>query len=169
MSGSIHPIEEAFASIIPTPTKSATHLGAECRLPYVDLGDGSAIQLLQVDLNNGLWISRVRFQPGCTIERHYHTGSVFAVTLEGNWYYKEYPEAINGPGSYLFEPAGSVHTLTISELATTPALVWFAVYGANVNIAADGAVSSIIDAAQVLAAYRTLAADADLRELIVID
>jgi len=160
---------EAVASVIPAPLKSAVHLGADCTLPYVDLGDGSAIQLLHVDLNTGLWISRVRFQPGCTIERHYHTGSVFAVTLEGNWYYKEYPEAINGPGSYLFEPAGSVHTLTISQQATAPALVWFAVYGANVNIAADGAVSSIVDAAQVLGAYRALAADADLGELIVID
>jgi quercetin dioxygenase-like cupin family protein len=159
----------AAAPVIPVPLKSAVHIGADCKLPYADLGDGSAIQLLQVDLNTGLWISRVRFQPGCTIERHYHTGSVFAVTLEGNWYYKEYPEAINGPGSYLFEPAGSVHTLTISEQATAPALVWFAVYGANVNIAGDGAVSSIVDAAQVLAAYRALTEGADLSELVVID
>ena len=157
--------------VVPAPLKQAMHIGADTRLPYVDLGDGSALQLLQVDLNQGIWITRVRFSPGCTIDRHYHTGCVFAVTLKGHWYYKEYPDAVNGPGSYLFEPAGSVHTLTVDADAAGAAEVWFAVYGANVNLDEQGQVISVIDAQGVLNAYRELAAaeGADLPELIVID
>ncbi|MEM6583746.1 MAG: 2,4'-dihydroxyacetophenone dioxygenase family protein [Pseudomonadota bacterium] len=156
-------------SVVPAASKGATHVGADSRLPYVDLGDGSALQLLQVDLNTGLWISRVRFQPGCTIDTHYHTGCVYAVTLEGSWYYKEYPDERNHPGSYLFEPAGSVHTLTVDQNAVVPALVWFAVEGANVNLTAEGVVSSIVDAATVLSVYRELAAGEDLSDLIVVE
>ena len=40
-------------------------------------------------------------------------------------------------GSYLYEPAHSVHTLTVSKDGEG-ADVWFAIYGANVNVDADG-------------------------------
>ncbi|MEM1111586.1 MAG: 2,4'-dihydroxyacetophenone dioxygenase family protein [Pseudomonadota bacterium] len=158
---------ENQVSIVPTPMKEAAHIGVDSNLPYVDLGDGSELQLLQVDLDTGLWISKVRFAPGCTIDRHYHTGSVYAVTLEGCWHYLEYPGAVNRAGSYLFEPAGSVHTLTVPEDSSSAALVWFAVNGANVNIDNAGQVSSIVDAATVLSIYSLLAGDADLSELLV--
>ena len=133
----------------------ATHIG-ESDLPFVDIGDGSLIQLLQVDLSQGLWVVRTRFQPGYTIDKHYHTGSVFAVTLAGSWYYKEYPDSVNTKGSYLFEPAHSVHTLTVSEDNEGETDVWFAIYGANVNLDANGNVTGIIDAQGILAAYRAL-------------
>lgn len=160
--------DASIPSVIPQARFEASHIGASSPLPYIDLGDGSAIQLLQVDLRSGLWISRVKFQPGCTIDSHYHTGSVYAVTLAGHWYYREYPESVNGPGSYLFEPAGSVHTLTVDVDADEAAHVWFAVQGANVNIGADGNVSSIVDAATVLQAYRDLAGEAELSDLLVV-
>ncbi len=48
-------------------------------------------------------------QPGVTIQRHKHTGEVLAFTIRGAWKYLEYPE-VNTAGSYLFEPAGSIHT-----------------------------------------------------------
>ncbi len=154
--------DPAAASVIPTPLKDAFHIAADSELPYFDLGDGSALQLLQVDIASGLWIVRVRFEPGCKIDKHYHTGSVFAVTLEGSWYYEEYPETVNSAGSYLFEPAGSVHTLTVPADATEPAVVWFAVHGANVNVAEDGSVISVIDASTVLQVYRAMASEQNL-------
>ena len=67
--------------------------------------------MLHVDLNQGLWISKTRLPPGFQVATHFHTGLVFAVTLKGSWHYLESPEAVNRPGSYLFEPAGSRHTL----------------------------------------------------------
>jgi len=137
--------------------KHAVHIG-ESDLPFVDLGDGSTLQLLQVDLNQGLWVVRTRFKPGYAVETHYHTGPVFAVTFSGCWYYKEYPDFKNTAGSYLYEPAHSVHTLTVPESNETDTDIWFAIYGANVNLDAGGNVTSVLDAATILSAYRGLCA-----------
>lgn len=125
-------------------------------LPHVDLPDGSTLQLLHVDLNQNLWVVRNRFKPGFCIDTHYHTGPVFAVTQSGEWFYKEYPDKVNKAGSYLFEPAHSHHTLTVAEDAKEDAVVWFAIFGSNVNVDDDGNVTSILDARTVLKAYRAL-------------
>jgi len=122
----------------------ALHRG-EDELPFVDLGDGMHLQLLQVDLEAGLWVVRTRFEPGVTIPTHKHTGEVFAFTLAGRWKYLEYPE-VNTAGSYLYEPAGSVHTLTTPADNTGLTDVWFAIYGANLNLDAEGRVEAVIDA-----------------------
>jgi len=79
----------------------AVHIG-ESDLPFVDLGAGSKIQLLHVDLRQGLWVIRTLFELGYKVETHYHTGPVFAVTHSGCWYYKEYPDNINTKGSYQY-------------------------------------------------------------------
>ena len=126
-------------------------------LPHVKLPDGSTLQLLQVDLNQNVWIVRSTFKPGLSlIDTHYHTGPVFAVTESGEWFYKEYADKINKAGSYLYEPAHSVHTITVAEDATEDAVVWFAIFGSNVNIDDDGNVTSIVDAKSVLKIYRAL-------------
>src|SRR4051812_50085728 len=88
----------------------ALHRG-EAELPFVDLGDGSTLQLLQVDVEAGLWVIRTRFQPGYLVQTHKHTGEVFAFTLSGSWKYVEYPE-VNTAGAYLPGPAGSGHPPT---------------------------------------------------------
>jgi len=125
----------------------ALHRG-ESELPFVDMGDGSTLQLLQVDVEAGLWVIRNRFVPGTQVQRHKHTGEVYAFTLAGAWKYAEYPE-VNRAGSYLFEPAASIHTLTVLEDNPGPTDVWFAIRGANLNLAPDGSVESVIDAAVV--------------------
>ena len=124
--------------------RRAIHRG-ESDLPFVDFGDGVSLQLLQVDLDQGLWVVRTRFAPGVVIATHRHTGPVFAVTLAGSWKYREYPE-VNTAGSYLFEPAGSVHTLTVPADQEGVTDVWFAIYGANLNLDANGNVEAVIDA-----------------------
>ncbi|TNC79786.1 MAG: cupin [Oleiphilus sp.] len=126
-------------------------------LPHVELPDGSTLQVLHVDLNQNLWIIQNRFKPGFGVETHYHTGPVFAFTRSGEWFYKEYPDKVNTAGSYLFEPAHSIHTLTVAEDAKEDVVVWFAIFGSNVNIDDEGNVTSIIDAKTVLNIYRALA------------
>lgn len=146
--------------VVPTRgVTEAVHIG-EDDLPYVDLGDGTHIQVLQIDLAQGLWILKTRFDPGVTIQTHYHTGPVFAVTFRGRWHYKEYPQYENAAGSYLFEPAGSVHTLTVPADQDAQTEVWFAIYGANVNIDEEGNVTSMVTAAFILETYRALCAAA---------
>ena len=135
----------------------AIHRG-EDDLPFVALGDGSHIQVLQIDIDAGLWVLRTKFEPGVTIPRHKHTGAVFAVTLAGSWKYLEYPE-VNTAGSYLYEPAGSVHTLTVPEDQEGMTDVWFAIYGANLNLDENDNVEMVIDAGFILEFYRAACAE----------
>ena len=132
----------------------ALHRG-ESELPFVDLGDGSLLQLLQIDVEAGLWVIRTKFQPGYLVQTHKHTGEVFAFTLSGAWKYVEYPE-VNTAGSYLYEPAGSIHTLTVPASNTEPTDVFFAIYGANLNLEPDGTISSTVDAGSIQMAYFAL-------------
>jgi 2,4'-dihydroxyacetophenone dioxygenase len=139
-----------------TEAAPQTILRNEADLPFVDFGDGSTLQLLQVDLATGIWIVRSRFVPGTTIQTHKHTGHVYAFTQSGSWYYLETPEFVNQPGSYLYEPAGSVHTLHVPETNTEVTDVWFTIYGANLNLGQDGNVELVIDAHSIYAFYKLL-------------
>jgi 2,4'-dihydroxyacetophenone dioxygenase len=125
----------------------ALHRG-EDDLPWIELGDGSDLQLLQCDVEAGLWVIRTRFTPGYLVQTHKHTGEVFAFTISGSWKYLEYPE-VNTAGSYLFEPAGSVHTLTVPDDNEGLTDVWFAIRGANLNLDEAGNVTSVVDAGTI--------------------
>ena len=131
-----------MTSLEATPTE-AVHLG-EDDIPWVDTGTGVEIKLVQADVELGLWIVRNRFVPGSVVQKHKHTGQVFGYTLSGAWKYAEYPY-VNRAGSFLFEPAGSEHTLTVLDDNTELTDVWFQIY-----------VESITDAAGIYAAYMAM-------------
>lgn len=130
---------------------AALHRGAS-EMPFVEFDPGVEMQVVHVDVESGLWVVRMRMQPGATLPTHKHTGEVYAFTLSGSWKYLEYPE-INTAGSYLFEPAGSTHTLHVPATNTEVTDVWFAIRGANLNLDETGNVTLILDAALVLKVY----------------
>jgi 2,4'-dihydroxyacetophenone dioxygenase len=131
---------------------TAVHIGAD-ELPFVDIGDGNKLKVIQVKESEGLWIVENIFMKGFEVPTHRHTGPVYAYTTSGAWKYKEY-EYVNRAGSFLYEPAGSVHTLQCVEDNTH---VWFQMYGANLNLDADGNIESVTDGAGTLNAYYLLA------------
>jgi 2,4'-dihydroxyacetophenone dioxygenase len=133
-------------------TPEAVHIGAS-DLPWVDIGGGNKMRLLQVRPTEGLWIIENIFQAGFAVQRHRHTGPVWGYTTSGAWKYAEY-DYVNRAGSFLYEPAGSEHTLTCVEDNTQ---VWFHMYGANLNLDADGNIESVADGPSSLAAYYLLA------------
>jgi 2,4'-dihydroxyacetophenone dioxygenase len=135
----------------------AVHIGAD-DLPWVDIGDGSKLKVLQVKATEGLWIVQNIFQAGYTVPTHRHTGPVWGYTISGAWHYREY-DYVNRAGSFLYEPAGSVHTLECLEDDTN---VWFQMYGANLNLDADGNIESVFDGPGTLAAYYALCEAAGL-------
>jgi quercetin dioxygenase-like cupin family protein len=135
----------------------AVHIGAD-DLPWVDIGDGSKLKVLQVRATEGLWIVQNIFQAGYTVPTHKHTGPVWGYTISGAWHYKEY-DYVNRAGSFLYEPAGSVHTLECLEDDTN---VWFQMYGANLNLDAEGNIESVFDGPGTLAAYYALCEAAGL-------
>lgn len=138
-------------SAVLKPIPSALHRG-EKELPFVSYQEGMSFQLLHADIEKGLWVVRVKAQPGVTLQRHKHTGEVFAYTIAGSWKYLEYPE-VNTAGSYLYEPPGSVHTLHILETNSGITDVWFAIKGANLNLDDKGNVDTVLDAGAVLGIY----------------
>ena len=129
----------------------AIHLGAD-DLPFVEIGDGNKLKVIQVDVGEGLWIVENIFQKSYAVQTHRHTGPVYAYTTSGAWKYREY-DYVNRAGSFLYEPAGSIHTLTCIEDDTQ---VWFHMYGVNLNLAEDGSIESVADGAGALAAYYAL-------------
>ena len=129
----------------------ALHMGAD-DLPFVDIGGGNLLKVIMVDEGQGLWVIENVFQKGFAVQTHKHTGPVYGYTVSGAWKYKEY-DYVNRAGSFLFEPAGSVHTLTCIEDDTR---VWFQMYGSNLNLDGDGNVESVFDGPGALEAYYAL-------------
>ena len=134
-----------------TAMPEAIHLGAQ-DLPFVEMGGGNLLKVIMVDEGQGLWIVENVFQAGFAVQPHKHTGPVYGYTTKGAWKYKEY-DYVNRAGSFLFEPAGSEHTLTCIEDDTQ---VWFQMYGSNLNLDDDGNIASVSDGAGTLKAYYAL-------------
>jgi len=135
----------------------AVHVGRD-DLPFVDIGGGNLLKVIRVDEAEGLWIVENVFQSGFAVQTHRHTGPVFGYTTSGAWKYREY-DYVNRAGSFLYEPAGSVHTLEVVEDDTQ---VWFHMYGANLNLREDGTIESVTDGPGTLAAYLNLCEAAGL-------
>jgi len=95
--------------------------------------DGTVINPLFLDAENGVWVLYVSFKPGTLLPKHFHTGTVHFFTTKGAWHYVEYPDDKQTAGSYLYEPGGSIHTFTVPESATENAEGFMVVHGANVN------------------------------------
>jgi 2,4'-dihydroxyacetophenone dioxygenase len=123
--------------------------------PWADTGMGVLLKVVRFDALRGTWVILNRFKPGVQLQRHRHTGSVDAFTSAGRWHYLEYDFYIL-PGSYLFEPANSVHTLHVPEDNTGDTDVCFIIEGALLNLAEDGSVESVSDGPSTLEAYYAL-------------
>ena len=63
-------IDDPVATVASMPVAL---LRREEELPFVDAPGLGQLQLLQVDLAQGVWVIRTRFTPGTTIPTHKHT------------------------------------------------------------------------------------------------
>jgi hypothetical protein len=91
---------------------------------------------------------------------------VWGYTRSGAWKYKEY-DYVNRAGSFLYEPAGSVHTLQCIEDNTE---VWFHMYGSNINLDADGNITFVVNGADTLEFYLAMCEQAGLpRPNVLVD
>ena len=123
--------------------------------PWVDTGMGVELKLMRYDLSRGTWILRNRFAPGVQLQRHRHTGPVEGFTLAGRWHYLEY-DFESTAGSYIYEPANSVHTLHVPEDNTEPTDVLFVIEGALLNLNDDDSVDNVFDGQGAVDAYFAL-------------
>lgn len=113
-------------------------------LPWVEQADGVWFKPLRLTPETGTWTSLLRVSAGGMVSRHRHLGPVQAWVLQGSWRYLEHPW-VAGPGSFVYEPAGDVHTLVVEpgeEMVTM-----FVVQGAIEYLDADGNIA-VVDSAQ---------------------
>ena len=94
---------------------------------YSPLTDAQ-VRLLQARPEDQMWVLQGRMAPGLRADRHRHTGPVLGFTQSGAWRYLEH-DFVNRAGSYLYEPAGSVHTLSVLEDNEQPTEAYFVMYG----------------------------------------
>ncbi len=139
----------------PVNPKDAVRLVGEEDAPWADTGMGVLLKVVRFDSQHGTWVILNRFRPGVQLQIHRHTGSVDAYTSAGRWHYLEYDFYVTA-GSYLYEPANSVHTLHVPQDNEGDTDVCFIIEGALLNLAADGSVESVSDGPSTLEAYYAL-------------
>jgi quercetin dioxygenase-like cupin family protein len=137
-----------------TPLDVVRHVGDEAA-PWVDTGVGVELKVVRFDAMQGTWVIRNRFQPGTRLQIHRHTGPVDGFTLAGRWHYLEY-DFFSTAGSYIYEPANSVHTLDVPDDNTGPTDVLFVIEGALLNLDPDGKVETYVDGPAILQVYYAL-------------
>jgi len=137
--------------------QDGAHTGAiayahDAEIPWVTVLPDVELKVLRVVEAQGLWVIRSRFAPGAEIETHRHTGDVHGFTQSGCWHYKEYK--VDYPaGTYIYEPANSVHTLKANDDNRGPTEVLFVMRGANLVIGPNGEVLRVDDGPTTLAFY----------------
>ncbi|GKY99203.1 hypothetical protein MPSEU_000875700 [Mayamaea pseudoterrestris] len=65
-------------------------------------------------VSQGYYVNLLKFKGGGVLGRHRHVSPVHALTLQGNWSYKEHSWHAS-PGTYVFEPPGETHTLMVDD------------------------------------------------------
>jgi 2,4'-dihydroxyacetophenone dioxygenase len=133
------------------PQDIVRHVG-DSDVPWVDTGIGVDLKVVRFDPLRGTWVILNRFRPGVRLQTHRHTGPVDGYTLRGRWHYLEY-DFYSTTGSYIYEPANSVHTLDVPEDNEGETEVLFVIEGALLNLDADGSVESVTDGPGMLEAY----------------
>ncbi len=146
-----HESEKSVVQHIVDHPSPSMHVGAD-ELPFVDLGDGNMLKVIQVFRTENVWITENIFQHGFVSPKHLHTGNVWGHTTSGSWKYTE-SDFINRAGSFLYEPASSAHTLEVLEDDTR---VRWHIHGANLNLDANDEVVSIMTGEARLAYYLEL-------------
>ncbi len=130
----------------------ARHVGVD-EVPWVPnpVYPGAELRLLQADTRQGIYTLAGRLPGDLEVGTHRHTGAVHMFTMSGAWKYHEH-DFVNRAGSYLYEPAGSVHTFYVlpNEALTETLSV---IYGETQYLDADGQISQVGNAETYLQMY----------------
>jgi 2,4'-dihydroxyacetophenone dioxygenase len=81
---------------------------------WVPLGDDNFSLPLCLNVSEGYWVHLLRATKPGVINRHRHSAPVHLMTIKGHWHYPE-KDWVAGPGTYVFEPPGDIHTLCVPE------------------------------------------------------
>jgi 2,4'-dihydroxyacetophenone dioxygenase len=108
---------------------------SENDMPWVPNGQGLSFKPLHFSPAAGWWVNLIRVERGGHISRHRHLAPVQGYVLQGAWRYLEHDWTAEA-GSYVWEPAGDVHTLEV--LGDETMITLFTVHGAIQYLDDDG-------------------------------
>jgi 2,4'-dihydroxyacetophenone dioxygenase len=107
---------------------------------------------LCLSTRQGYWVNLLRVRKSGILSRHRHPAPVHGYVLEGKWKYLEH-DWVATQGSYVFEPPGETHTLTVPE--DVPQMITlFHITGAMIYVDAAGAVTAYEDVFSKIAMCR---------------
>lgn len=132
---------------------TATRVVPPEEIPWGELWGGIEMKMLRIGARDGVYSLLNRFAPGTVLPPHRHIGSVHAYTIRGTWCYREY-DWIAGPGDFIYEPAGSIHTLTVPASNTEPTEVIFHIEKALIVLDDEGNELLTQDGVTIDAMYR---------------
>ncbi len=84
---------------------------------------------------NGGWCNLLRVRKAGILSRHRHPAPVHGFVIKGSWRYLEH-DWIATAGSYVYEPPGETHTLTVDE-GVEEMITFFNISGAMLYLDAD--------------------------------
>lgn len=100
---------------------------------WIPYGEGTWFQACQFNVTSGGYSLVLKVLPGKGLNPHYHSSPVYGYTLRGTWHYLEH-DWVAHPGSFIFEPAGEVHTLVVPADAKEPMMTFFVVQGGLIYV-----------------------------------
>lgn len=83
----------------------------------------------------GGWCNLLRVRKSGILSRHRHPGPVHGYVIKGSWRYLEH-DWVATPGSYVFEPPGETHTLTVES--SDEMITFFNISGAMIYMDEQG-------------------------------
>lgn len=83
----------------------------------------------------GQWCNLLRVRKSGVLTRHLHPAPVHGYVIKGRWHYLEH-DWVAETGSYVFEPPGEIHTLTVPE-DCDEMITFFNISGCMIYLDAD--------------------------------
>jgi len=99
-------------------------------IPYVE---NVWFQACHFNVTSGGFANILKVLPGAKLPAHYHISWVYGLTLRGSWHYLEH-EWVATPGTFIFEPPGEAHTLTVDADAPEPMITYFVLSGGLIYV-----------------------------------
>lgn len=106
---STNPAQKGPAMFFETIDTALIDVEALPWMPFAPYSDKFMLKLIKADPITGQWIALLKVPPDSELPLHHHAGTVMVWTIAGQWRYLEH-DWVAGPGSFVYETAGSRHT-----------------------------------------------------------
>jgi 2,4'-dihydroxyacetophenone dioxygenase len=126
MKGSAHPL---------APMEIATPVLPEDERVWVPQMKDVWFRPLLLNTLQGQWCNLLRVRKSGVLTKHLHPAPVHGYVIKGRWYYLEH-DWVAETGSYVFEPPGEIHTLTVPE-DCDEMITFFNISGCMIYLDAD--------------------------------